>query len=352
MSQMNNTNRESSKRMDKRFYRVLLITGIIYFTIFFIAINISTKGPDREILKEKKIKRTVHFITKKEVEFKEPKEKIVIPLDDTDVSDDSDIKKEIIQEKISETVEKDISTKDKNQLNKKSEKQRIIDKKNRRARRVAKKERREREARIKVSSKIQRIQSLKKGYRSSGAVKYSEYEGTAGNNNFASTLKKSGTLSGSGSGGGTTKGVGKESASIDYSGGSLDDFFASSDFGEVSTVEGIENVRVSELRVEKGEQKSGRTNSQINRYIEKKVKSFDKCVKAARSTYKTLTGAITIRFTIKSNGKVRKVVIVSSKWSNSRGGKKVEKCIRNKIRGWRFKKAKGDITISKAFSFL
>ncbi|MBN1970138.1 MAG: AgmX/PglI C-terminal domain-containing protein [Candidatus Delongbacteria bacterium] len=333
------------ERLNKNYLRVLLFTFISYFTLFFIIINISTKGPDKEELKIQNIRRVAKLIKKQEVEV----------VQNNDISEtlvenlpEEDSKPDIVEEAVENTVSQNTQK----ELNRKSELERKRDLEKRKQQREAVRSSRVDNAKKNVAAKIQKIQSLSSSYRAKSGEAYSEYTSSGISGDISKSLMKSGGISSGTGAGNLSSGVTKESGSISYSGGSINDFFANSNFGEIQDVEGIEDIKVSEIKIEEGSASSGRNTGEIYSYINNKIKTFDKCIKSARSSYKTLTGNIEIRFTITKSGRVSKIKVVKSEWSNSRGGSKVESCIIQRMKDWNFDKAEDDITLTRVFSFV
>ncbi len=71
----------------------------------------------------------------------------------------------------------------------------------------------------------------------------------------------------------------------------------------------------------------------------KKANNLKKCINRVRkkNNDKNLAGSIKYQFEILKSGKVINAKILTRKWTNSKNGKDVEKCILKTISSWRFK---------------
>ena len=165
---------------------------------------------------------------------------------------------------------------------------------------------------------------------------------------MAKTLSSSGGVSSKGTGGVGRSGGG----GIGVGTGGIEDLLGSGDFGDVTSVAGIDDFKVTPLVLKKGSKKTSRSMGDIQSVVAKKSRSLEKCIKRARNKFKTLAGQVLYSFKIKKNGKVTRVKIVNSSWNNKKYGKQVEKCLKKAVGSWKFPAvSKGDVTIEQMMIF-
>jgi TonB family protein len=94
----------------------------------------------------------------------------------------------------------------------------------------------------------------------------------------------------------------------------------------------------------RGSKSANRSQDAISTVINSHTDAIEACFKAEQRLNPNLKGDITVEFKITSNGRVAGQKITRSTLKN----RKVEQCILNKLRGWRFKpidKKEGDVTV-------
>ena len=82
--------------------------------------------------------------------------------------------------------------------------------------------------------------------------------------------------------------------------------------------------------------KWNRSSSKVNFMITKKRPTVVNLYKRAKAKDKLLKGQVTVKFSLTTAGKTKKVRIVKSNWSNKIQGQKLNKAIEKKIRSWKF----------------
>ena len=340
----------TSKRLDKMFLPTFIITFVAYFIIFYLVISIDTKGPDLEEVKKRNIKKAARILVKaEEKEKKEIKEKKQDLL--RDKGDDKNLTEE--QQEVQE-VTKTISNEAKKVV-RKSAKQRRAERSARKAKRAKAKAARRSAAKARASARLQKIKAKGRGIGAGSASSkaYESFKGTKGGD-LAGKLAKSGGVGVGGRGGsGGGSGIGRASGGgLGIGTGGIDDFLEGGDYGDVGSVEGVDEFTVTPLKLKKGSKKSSRDLGSVQGIVSKKSKGLQKCIKRARSKFNTLSGNLLYQFTIKANGRVSRVRITKSSWNNKKYGKIVEKCIIKAIKGWRFGKvSKGNVTIEQVMVF-
>jgi TonB family protein len=93
-----------------------------------------------------------------------------------------------------------------------------------------------------------------------------------------------------------------------------------------------------------------RNENELSRVINKHNKAIEYCYKKEKRNNPKLQGDLEVEFSIEYNGRVKDVKIVRS----SVYSKKIEKCISDRIRGWRFKaieKHEGDVKVRQKYIF-
>jgi hypothetical protein len=93
----------------------------------------------------------------------------------------------------------------------------------------------------------------------------------------------------------------------------------------------------------KANQYSSRKMLEVRQVINERSGSIRSCFNQQKNRDSNLHGKITVLFTILGNGKVGKIRITDSIWSNPTLGIKVEKCLQNRVKHWRFGLAEGDM---------
>ena len=100
----------------------------------------------------------------------------------------------------------------------------------------------------------------------------------------------------------------------------------------------------------KGSKSANRASDEILRVINGHTEAINYCYKREAKLNPNLKGTVTVQFVIAFDGRVRDVRIVS----NSTNNKKLEACIKNKMRLWRFKpidRREGNVTTKTKFIF-
>jgi hypothetical protein len=93
-----------------------------------------------------------------------------------------------------------------------------------------------------------------------------------------------------------------------------------------------------------------RSEDELSRVINKHNKAIEYCYKKETRNNPNLKGDLEVEFTIEYNGRVKAVRIVRSSVYN----KNIEKCISDRIRGWRFKEIDqqdGDVKVRQKYLF-
>jgi len=93
-----------------------------------------------------------------------------------------------------------------------------------------------------------------------------------------------------------------------------------------------------------------RSEKELSRVINKNNRAIEDCYKKESKSNPNLKGDLDVEFTIDFNGRVKDIQIVRSSIYN----KTIEKCITNRIRGWRFKaidRQEEDIKIKQKYIF-
>jgi TonB family protein len=93
-----------------------------------------------------------------------------------------------------------------------------------------------------------------------------------------------------------------------------------------------------------------RNENELSRVINKHNKAIEYCYKKETRNNPKLKGDLEVEFSIEYNGRVKDVRIVRS----SVYSKKIEKCISDRIRGWRFKaidQQEGDVKVRQKYIF-
>ena len=93
-----------------------------------------------------------------------------------------------------------------------------------------------------------------------------------------------------------------------------------------------------------------RNEKELSRVINKHNSAIEYCFKKEAKKNPTLNGDLEVEFTIGYNGQVKSVNIVKSSMYN----RNIEKCISNRIRGWRFKpiaEKEGDVKVRQKYIF-
>lgn len=99
-----------------------------------------------------------------------------------------------------------------------------------------------------------------------------------------------------------------------------------------------------------GSKSAYRSEKELSRVINKHNSAIEYCYKKESKSRPTLKGDLDVEFTIDYNGRVKTVRIVRSSMYN----KNIEKCISNRIRGWRFKpiaENEGDVKVIQKYIF-
>ncbi len=340
-----------SKKIDKNFLPIFIIAFILYSIAFYFFVNIDTKGEDREKVLKRNIKKTVKIaqnIEKKEKKEEQKKEAI-----EEESSKESSSEKSEEDAAVEEVVKKNVS-KETRKAVRKTAAQRKKARAARKAKRAKARAARRARGRQIAAAKMAKIRARSRGAQSKYAVSYDSFKGSGGGGNIASKLASSGGVSIGGAGGGSGKGVGRSSGGgVSVGAGGLGDFLSESDYGEVAAVEGIDDFKVTPLKINKGKNKSSRNISDIQTEVNRKQKGLTKCIKRARSKFPSLSGSVKYTFTIKKNGKVARVKILKRSWNNKRYGKVAEKCIIKTIKSWRFAKVSkgGDLKLNSIIVF-
>lgn len=345
-SSQTNLYNDIAKKIDKNFMPIFLIAAVIYAVSFYLFVSINTKAEDRVKLLKRNIKKTV-TIAQNEVKKEEVK-KVETPVE-TEVKSGESKEEAAVDEVVSKNVSKETK-----QAVRKTASQRKKARANRKARRSKAKAARKAKGRKAAAARLAKIRAKSRGYSSGSSSAYTSFTGSSGGGNIAGKLASSGGVSIGGAGGAGGGGVGRSNGGgIGVGAGGIGDFLSESDYGEISSVEGVKDFKVTPLKVNRGKNKSTRTISQVQTAVNRKQKGLTKCIKRARSKFPSLTGSIKYTFTIKKNGKVTKVRILKRSWNNKRYGKIAEKCIIRAIKSWRFSKVSkgGNLTLNSIIVF-
>ena len=274
-------------------------------------------------------------------EIKEKKEEKKIEkktTKDEKKTEEEEVVEEVIK-KISEETQK---------VTKKSAAQKRKERTARKAKRNKARNERRAKAASRSAARLAKIQAKSRGAGGASATAYESFKGNkGGSGDLAKTLSRSGGVSTKGTGVGRSGGGG-----IGVGTGGIEDLLGSGDFGDVTSVEGIDDFKVTPLVLKKGSKKSSRRMGDIKAAVEKKSKNLQKCIKRGRNKFKTLAGQVYYSFKIKKNGKVARVKVIKSSWNNKKYGKQVEKCLKKAVGSWKFSAvSKGDVTIEQMMIF-
>ncbi len=108
----------------------------------------------------------------------------------------------------------------------------------------------------------------------------------------------------------------------------------------------LESARVSG----KGTKAANRSSEEISRVINSHNDAVEFCFKRESRLNPNLNGDLIIEFTIGWNGRIKSSKIIRS----SLGNKKIENCVKSRIRSWRFKpidKREGNVTVRQKYIF-
>jgi len=109
------------------------------------------------------------------------------------------------------------------------------------------------------------------------------------------------------------------------------------------------SLALGESRVRgKGSKAANRSGDEISRIINSHNDAIEHCYKREVKLNPNLKGDVIVEFTIDYNGRVKDSRIVNSSLRN----KKVEDCIRGRIRSWRFKpidRSEGDVKVQQKY---
>ncbi len=340
MATNDNIKFQVSKRLDKIFIPTFIGTAIIYFALFFVMINIDTSGPDPEEVLKKNIRKAALIVKAQKKEEKKEVEKEEVT---TSSNNDKKVEEETVEEVVKEV------SKETKKVAKKSASQKRKERASRKAKRKKARDVRREKAASRSATRLAKIQAKSRGAGGASATAYESFKGSkGGSGDLAKTLSSSGGVSSKGKGGVGRSGGG----GIGVGTGGIEDLLGSGDFGDVTSVEGIDDFKVTPLVLKKGSKKSSRNIADIQTVISKKAKNLQKCIKRARNKFKTLSGQILYQFTIKKNGKVTRVKIAKSSWNNKKYGRQVEACVKKAIKSWKFPAvSKGNVTIEQVMIF-
>lgn len=322
-------NRNIVKELDPRFWTILMITFVAYFSLIFYMKSIPYVP---NVAMQQKLLKQLYRV-----------EEVTTQVQVTDLSDLREQKKQEEEKKAEEEKIEKVETK-------RAERAKMTDAEKKANRADRKKSRDERAASLK-----QKVQSMNvfsaAGARSGGGGIGKKSGKGSGARKFSNIVGSNRGIAGGGAaslGGGkklvTGGAVADESADIEIvEGGS-----AEIEGGELGG--GLEMEEIEEVKGE-GAESSLRTPDALNDVFRAQQAAISRCFERFKKRDPQLNGRLVISMTIMPDGTVERVSI-QSQWSNVTLGGSVDDCIRKRVERWRFDPIdKGDVKIELPMSF-
>ena len=81
---------------------------------------------------------------------------------------------------------------------------------------------------------------------------------------------------------------------------------------------------------------SSRGSAKFGRFVREREPQLQFCYREARATSPGLIGSATVAVTLANDGRVLAADVVRRSWSGGDGSADVERCVLERVRGWRF----------------
>ena len=86
----------------------------------------------------------------------------------------------------------------------------------------------------------------------------------------------------------------------------------------------------------RGADVSSRGSAKFGRFVREREPQLQFCYREARATSPGLIGSATVAVTLANDGRVLAADVVRRSWSGGDGSADVERCVHERVRGWRF----------------